>query len=128
MTDAADCRETSCSPERPPYKTATRIFCISVWQASSVEPRESSSPSALLSRHQFAQDKRQNTAVPVVIDLDWRIDSQFHRHRLVLPVLPRDFERDGLSGLNRIRQSDYRIRLRTVEPERLGAGSFGELE
>src|SRR6478735_5771191 len=76
ITDAADCSETSCSPERPPYKTATRSFFISLVGRDSVEP----SFRALIARHQLAQNKRQDPSVPVVIDLDRRIDPQPHRN------------------------------------------------
>src|ERR1041385_2945494 len=112
ITDAADCSETSCSPERPPYKTATRSFFIP----------------ALIAGHQLAQNKRQNPAMSVVIDLDRRIDPQLYRDRLALPVFTRDFQSHALARLNRIRQSRHRIRLRAVELERLRIGSFRELQ
>src|SRR5436190_574094 len=112
MTAAADCSETSCSPERPPYNTATRSFLIR----------------ALIARHQLAQNKWQNSAVPVVINLDRRIDAQLYWNRFALPVLARDFERHHLSGLNRLRQSRDGVSLGTVESKGLRIRSFSELQ
>src|SRR5947207_14673072 len=97
MTAAADCSETSCSPERPPYKTATRSFLIPALFR------------ALIARHQLAQNKRQNPAVPIIINLDRRIDAQLYRNRFALPVLARDFERHTLAGLHCLRQSSHGI-------------------
>ena len=38
--------------------------------------------------------------MPIVIDLDWRIDANFRRHRALLPILAFDLEHYGLAGLN----------------------------
>src|SRR5947207_4643606 len=116
MTDAADCSETSCSPERPPYKTATRSFLILALFR------------ALIARHQLAQNKRQNSAVPVVINLDRRIDAQLYWNRFALPVLARDLQRHHLSGLNRLRQSRDGVSLGTIESKGLRIRSFSELQ
>ena len=46
-------------------------------------PRQSAYLTGLAAK-QLPQDERQNAAVPVVIDLDRRIDPQFHRERSAL--------------------------------------------
>src|SRR5436309_4529 len=46
-----------------------------------------------LLRQQLSQDKRQNPAVAVIIDLDRRIDAKLHWHGLLLSVFAFDLER-----------------------------------
>ena len=82
----------------------------------------------LFPRHQLAQDKRQNPAVPVVIDLDRRIDSQLYRNLFVLSIFVRDLERDHLSGLDRLRQSGDRVNFRAAESQRLCVRALGKLQ
>src|ERR1043166_467150 len=120
MTDAADCSETSCSPERPPYRTATRSFFIRS------EIRVNVSPDSL-ARHQLPQHKGQNPAVLVVVDLDRCIDSQLHGNAFSLSILARDLERDHLPRLDRVGHPRDSISLRSVQPERLRVGAFDEL-
>src|SRR5436309_15992526 len=81
-----------------------------------------------LARQQLPQHKRQNPAVAVIIDLDRRIDPQFHRHGTFLSILVFDFERYLPSGLNRIGQSGDRKNLRTIKRERLRACSIWKLQ
>ena len=66
--------------------------------------------------------------MPVVIDLDRRIDSQLYRNLFVLSIFVRDLERDHLSGLDRLRQSGYRVNFRAAESQRLRVRPLGELQ
>jgi len=52
--------------------------------------------------------------MPIVIDLDWRIDANLHRHRALLPIFAFDLQRYGLAGLNCLRQTNDRKDLRAV--------------
>ena len=67
--------------------TAARYFdsnCRSTWQNPAVPVSVISSEvekSLALSAQQLSQHERQNSAVPVVIDLDRRIDAQLQRNR-----------------------------------------------
>src|SRR3989440_12441033 len=78
--------------------------------------------------HQLSQHKRQNPAVPIIIDLDRRIDPKLHRQRAFLPVRSFDLQRDLLSWFDRVGQSRDRKLLRTVEPERLRGCALEKLQ
>jgi hypothetical protein len=64
---------------------------------------------------QFAQDKLEDAAVAVIIDLDRRIDPQLHRHALGFAGGPLDREIDQLTRLDGIRQAGHTKNLRAVQ-------------
>src|SRR5689334_15159331 len=82
----------------------------------------------LFPAEQLAEHELQNSTVPVIIDLDRRIDSQDYRDRFGFVVFPVNFEFQFLPWLNRIRQTSDRKFLRTIESECLRACSFLKLQ
>src|SRR2546425_10808247 len=94
---------------------------------ASVRGSETRLGGALL-RQQLPRHKRQNTAMSVVIDLDWCIDAQFQWHGAFLPIFAFDLECYRFSRLNCVRQSDKRKAFRAVEADRLRRCSVGKLQ
>jgi hypothetical protein len=70
-----------------------------------------------LFRQQLPQHERQNPAVPVIIDLDWRIDSHLHWEIARLPVRRFEFDRELLAWLQVVRQTVDRKCLRSIDAE-----------
>ena len=68
-------------------------------------------------RQQLPQHKRQNPAVPIIIDLDRRIDPKLHWQRAFLPVRSFDLKPYLLSWFDRVGQSRDRKSFGAIEPE-----------
>src|SRR5215207_7197948 len=80
-------------------------------------------------RDQLPEHEREDAAVPVVFDLDGRVDAQRHRHLALRAVGAADAERHVLPGpdLAALEPRDV-DGLRAVEPEGLGVDVVLELE
>src|ERR1051326_7418435 len=82
----------------------------------------------LLFREQLHQHEGQNTAVPVILDLDSGIDAKSHWQRALLSVRVFHRQPDLLSWSNRIGQLRNPKLLRPVKPERLRIRSIEKLQ
>src|SRR5262249_61263985 len=82
----------------------------------------------VLLREQLTYHKRKNPAVPVVIDFNRRIDSQFHWHVTLFSFVVLDLDGKPLSWLNLVRQTADRKFLRAVEPKRLCGHTVEKLQ